>query len=155
MIYLIHIIDNMHLRECKVALEGYLQYHRRGCRFGEECPCHKLAIIKEESEEFVKLESFKLVSIILLNGSKKFPNERKIDLLLGLLYLYRIRNSLQAVYSITKMAKDKSSDFIDRLYESYYLQRIEKEMAELDEKEVNKTSLINKYFDYTNRLVKF
>lgn len=72
-----------------------------------------------------------------------------------MLYHYRIRNSLQAVYAITKMGTEKGSDLLDRLYKSYYLQRIEKEMIEMDEKEINKTVEVNKYFEYTNKLVNF
>ena len=93
--------------------------------------------------------------MLLSEGRRKFPHDRKMDLLLGLLYHYRIKNSLQAVYAITKMVGERGSDIVDRLYESCYLQRIEKEMAELDDKEVNKTSEINKYLDYTNKLVQF
>ena len=53
------------------------------------------------------------------------------------------------------MGTEKGSDLLDRLYKSYYLQRIEKEMIEMDEKEINKTVEVNKYFEYTNKLVKF
>ena len=34
-VYLIQLIDCIHLRENKLILEGYIQYHRRECRIGE------------------------------------------------------------------------------------------------------------------------
>lgn len=71
---------------------------------------------------------------LLSEGRHKFPGNKRIDLLLGLLYHYRVKNSLQAVYAITKMVSDRESDLVDRLYKSCYLQRIEKEMGEMDEK---------------------
>lgn len=60
--------------------------------------------------------------------------------MLGLLYHYRIKNEMQAIYSITKMEKNRNASILDRLQKIYYLQRIEKEMKEVDEREVNKTT---------------
>ena len=47
---------------------------------------------------------------------------------------------MQAIYSITKMEKNRNASILDRLQKIYYLQRIEKEMKEVDEREVNKNT---------------
>jgi hypothetical protein len=54
-IFLIQLIDSIHLRENKVTLEGYIQYHRRECRVGEKCPCRRMGCLKEETDETIKL----------------------------------------------------------------------------------------------------
>jgi two-component sensor histidine kinase len=55
--------------------------------------------------------------VTLLNeGKRKFPEENKIELLLGLLYHFRIKNSLQAVYAIAKMASGSRADVVDRFF---------------------------------------
>jgi len=103
------------------------------------CPCNKLCNIKTEKKSEIKLEAFKFVVTLLNESKRKFPNNNRIDLLLGLLYHYRIKNSLQAIYAITKMAASSNASTVDRLYEYFYLQRIEREMVEMDQIEVNKT----------------
>lgn len=79
--------------------------------------------------------------------------EKKIDLLLCLIYHYRTKNYLQAIYSIYKMLKKEEISIQDRFYFSFYLQHIEREMAELDEKETSHSVDINKFMDYTNKMV--
>lgn len=96
-----------------------------------------------------------MVVRLLSDGRKKFPTSKRVDLLLGLIYHYRIKNPLQAIYAFTKIAANKKTDLIDKLYVSFYLQRVEEEMIEVDEKETNKTTDINKYLEYTNKLVEF
>jgi hypothetical protein len=120
----VHLIDCIDQRESRIILEGYLQYHRRECRSGEECPCYQLGLIKERSEESIKLQFFKLVVKLLADGRRKFPGEKKIDLLLGHLFHFRIKNPLQAIYAYTKTVNAVKSDLLDRLYLSYYLQRV-------------------------------
>jgi hypothetical protein len=93
-----------------------------------------LGLIRERDEETIKLQFFKLVVTLLNEGRRKYPYYKKIDLLLGLLYHYRIKNHLQAIYAITKTVTNRKFDLVDKLYQSYYLQRVEEDMIELDEK---------------------
>jgi len=73
---------------------------------------------------------------------------------MGLIYHYRIKNSLQAVYAITTLT-ERDPIIIDKFYKEFNLQKIERIMIEMDNREVNKTAEINKYFSYTNKLVQF
>ncbi len=71
------------------------------------------------------MEYFKLVVIILSEGRRKFARYRNIDLLLGLIYHFRIKNPLQAIYAFTKLVSAHENSLINRLYVSFYLQRVE------------------------------
>ena len=73
---------------------------------------------------------------------------------MSLIYHYRIKNSLQAVYAITTMT-ERDASIIDKFYKEFNLQKIERVMIEMDSREVNKTAEINKYLAYTNKLVEF
>jgi len=109
-----------------------MHYHRRTCRKGEDCPGYILGLLQERDEETIKLQYFKLVVNLLNDGRKKYPYYKKIDLLLGLIYHFRIKNPLQAIYAFTKTISNRKSDLADRLFHSFYLQRVEEDMIELD-----------------------
>ena len=61
---------------------------------------------------------------LLLDGKRRFTDEKKIDLLLCLIHHYRTKNYLQAIYSIYKMLKYDEKTLLDRFYFSFYLQHI-------------------------------
>ena len=117
------LIDGITIRKNRADLLGYIQYHKKECK-KEICPCNQLCLIKSEDIEKIKFMCYKLVVHLLNEAKRKFPSEKKIELLLGLLYHYRIKNEMQAIYSITKIEKNRSASMLDRMQKIYYLQRI-------------------------------
>ena len=51
---------------------------------------------------------------------------------MGLIYHYRIKNSLQAVYAITTMTENSDASILDKFYKEFNLQKIERVMIEMD-----------------------
>ena len=59
---------------------------------------------------------------------------------MGLIYHYKIKNSLQAVYAITSMTENDEATIIDKFYKEFNLQKIERVMIEMDSREINKNA---------------
>jgi hypothetical protein len=66
--------------------------------------------------------------VILTESRRKYNHYHNIDLLLGLIYHFRIKNPLQAIYAFTKLITSHKKNLINRLFVSYYLQRVEEDM---------------------------
>lgn len=72
-----------------------------------------------------------------------------------MLQFYKTRNWAQSNYAVRRIVSKKEGSVIDRLYENYYLQMIEHEMQEDDNKENTRFAEINRYYHYTNKEVEF
>ena len=54
---------------------------------------------------------------------------------IGMLQFFKTGNWAQSNYAVRRIVSKKEGNVIDRLYENYYLQMIEHEMQEEDNKE--------------------
>jgi hypothetical protein len=63
-----------------------------------------------------QIQLYNLLVGLITERKHRFPKTNKIDLFIGLIECYKIKNATQASYAIRRMAQHHLVDIIDRIY---------------------------------------